>query len=321
MQINLVFLGFLSQNTNVIQQNRGKSVADPKRLFLFAGFDKDNIIDDTVVYYVNALSKLGDVVFVVDNDLPKSELKKISKIPHVLYVGAGRHGEYDFGSYKRGYLWAKKILKKYDWLYFANDSVYGPLNDLKPILDKLEHSGADLVGMTANRDNYTPLHVQSWFAGFNKKVFNSTFFDSFMKKIARIPHKTSLVLKYEVGLSSLIMRHGFKMHVVVDANNNKIYEDPRYMLVSGVPFIKKTAVARLRKLYFLYPHLDDDVLLDYIVAHMRRHNVKLVKNDYRIVYELRILGVPLLRMLAKDEKYYKLYLFNFIPLVKYVKHG
>ena len=28
-----------------------------KRLFLFAGYDKDNIVDDTVIYYLNALSK------------------------------------------------------------------------------------------------------------------------------------------------------------------------------------------------------------------------------------------------------------------------
>lgn len=30
-----------------------------KRLFLFAGYDKDNIIDDTLVWYLNELSKLG----------------------------------------------------------------------------------------------------------------------------------------------------------------------------------------------------------------------------------------------------------------------
>ena len=120
-----------------------------KRLFLFAGFDKDNIIDDTVIYYIKELSKIGDIVFVADNDLPSSEIKKISKIPHVLYAGAVRHEEYDFGSYKRAYLWAKqnKILKQYNWMYLVNDSVYGPLNDLEPIVKKLETSGAELIGM------------------------------------------------------------------------------------------------------------------------------------------------------------------------------
>ena len=301
--------------------NQGCKMSDLKRLFLFAGFDKDNIVDDTVVYYVNALSMLGDIIFVVDNALPDNELTKISKIPHVLYVKSERHGEYDFGSYKRGYLWAKenKILEKYNWLYFVNDSVYGPLNDLKPILEKLENSGAELVGMTSERDNYTPLHVQSWFVGFGKNVFNSDFFNNFMQKITHISHKTSLVLKYEVGLSSLIMRHGFKMKVVVDAENNKIYDEPRYMLIVGVPFIKKPAVAKLRRLYFLYPHLDDDILLDYIVSHMQRHNVELVNNDYRPKYELRILGIPFLRIISKDSKFYKLYLFNFIPIAKFMK--
>ena len=36
-----------------------------KRLFLFAGFDRDNIVDDTLIYYIQALSKLGDIIFVM----------------------------------------------------------------------------------------------------------------------------------------------------------------------------------------------------------------------------------------------------------------
>ncbi len=292
-----------------------------KRLFIFAGFDKDNIIDNTVIYYVNVLSKLGDVIFVMDNDLPKSEMKKISKIPNVLYANALRHQEYDFGSYKRGYLWAKenKILNKYDWVYFVNDSVYGPLYNLNPILTNLESSDADLIGMTANRDNITPWHVQSWFVGFDKKVFTKAFFDNFMQKITRIPNKMNLVLKYEVGLSWLIIRNGFKAQVVLDAENNNVYDDPRSALVNGVPFVKKTAASKLHKLCFLYPHLDDDVLLDYISAHMQRHNVKMVKNSFRDIYELRFLGIPLLRISEKNHKYYKVYLFSCIPIFKVIK--
>ena len=44
-----------------------------KRLFLFAAYDKNNVIDDTVVHYVKHLSSLGDVIFVMDNHLSQSE--------------------------------------------------------------------------------------------------------------------------------------------------------------------------------------------------------------------------------------------------------
>jgi lipopolysaccharide biosynthesis protein len=292
-----------------------------KRLFLFAGFDKDNIVDDTVVYYVNALSKFGDVVFVMDNDLPKNQLEKISKMPHVLYANGMRHGEYDFGSYKRAYLWAKqnKILDDYDWLYLVNDSVYGPLWDLTNVLDNLENSDADLVGMTANCDKCTPEHVQSWFVGCAHKVFASDFFDKFMCKITRIPNKTALVLKYEVGLSWMIVRRGFKMKTLVNAKDNNIYQEPCSILVKGVPFVKKNGAANLRKLYFLNPHIEDDVYLDYMVAHMQRHNVKL-QDILRNVYDLRLFGIPLLRVSVKGSSgAYKVYLFNCIPILKITK--
>ena len=292
-----------------------------KRLFLFAGFDRDNIIDDTVVYYIKALSVLGDVVFVTDNELSDEETKKISNIPNVLHIYASKHGEYDFGSYKRGFLWAlnKNVLKNYDWVYFVNDSVYGPLYDIDPILKNLEKSGSDLVGMTESYDDNTPSHVQSWFIGFSKKVFTQKFFKDFIEKISRIPNKTSLIMKYEVGLSHTIMRHGFKSSVLVNAKDNTIYENPRFILTKGLPFVKKSAISNLRRIYFLYPYVEREELLDFITAHMKRHNITMVKNSFRDVYKLHLFGIQLLRISAKRSKYYKVYLFKYIPILKIVK--
>ena len=37
-----------------------------KRLFLFAGYDKSGIIDNTLLHQIRALSELGDVIFVME---------------------------------------------------------------------------------------------------------------------------------------------------------------------------------------------------------------------------------------------------------------
>lgn len=288
-----------------------------RRLFLFAGFDKDNIVDDTVVYYVRALSELGDVVFIADNDLPKSEIEKISEIPNVLYADAVRHCEYDFGSYKRGYLWAKHndLLDNYDWVYFVNDSVYGPLWNLALTLSGLEKSGADFVGMTSNSATNRPVHIQSWFIGFSAPVFTAKFFDDFMQKITRQPDKTSLIFKYEVGLSCLIMRHGFQGKTVLDSVKNKAYKDPWWAVSQGMPFVKKLAVQNLGRLYFLYPFVDNDVVLNLMTEHMRRHNM-VFNQPSDTLYEMRFLGVPLIRICQRGSATYKVYLFNSIPILK-----
>lgn len=313
---------FLLQNERIKSQ-KGLLMPKTKRLFLFAGFDRDNVIDDTLIYYVNALSKLGDIVFVMDNDIEDTEIKKISKIPNVLHASAARHGEYDFGSYKRAFAWAhdKKILNKYDWVYFVNDSVFGPFNDLEPILTKQEKSGADMIGMSSNYDGYTPLHIQSWFIGFDKKIFTSEFFENFIRSITHIPNKMHLVLKYEVALTNIVLRHGFKMNVILDAHNTDMYDDPRPVLVAGVPFIKKSAISRVCDLCFIYPHMDDEVLLKHVIAYMKRYDIKLDKDSYRDVYMLKLFGVPILRITSKDSKYYKIYLFGCVPVLKIIKNA
>ena len=48
-----------------------------KRLFLFAAFDKFQHVDSTLMRFLNALSKLGDIAFVMDNELPDAEITAI----------------------------------------------------------------------------------------------------------------------------------------------------------------------------------------------------------------------------------------------------
>ena len=99
-----------------------------KILAVFAGYDKDNIIDDYVVYYIKELKKIADIIYVSDCNMLDNELNKISE--HCIHLINGHHGEYDFGSYKRGYLYAKEnnILQNYNKIIFCNDSCYGPFS-------------------------------------------------------------------------------------------------------------------------------------------------------------------------------------------------
>ena len=62
------------------------------RVCIFAHYDKDNIIDDYVIYYLNALKKdFNKIIFVSDSDLPKEQTEKLSSICD--YVQAYHQGE------------------------------------------------------------------------------------------------------------------------------------------------------------------------------------------------------------------------------------
>lgn len=296
-----------------------------KRLFIFASYDKDGIIDPTLLHYLNALSELGDIVFTMDNDISDAELSKVTAIHNVLHATATRHGEYDFGSYKRGYIWAhdNKILEKYDWVYLVNDSVYGPLFDLKPAVEKLESNGTDLTGLVSSEINKFPPHVQSWFVGLSKKIFIADFFEEFITNVSHQAHKALIVLKYEVRMSRLIIDHGYKMSVIFSDPDAIIYRDANPVLNAGVPFVKKATMKSCEIIEFLNPYTTGK-FVDDILNYAIRHNCnKSMIGKYIKIFRFALLGLPLLSVFRRDSEYkngiidYKVKLFDRIAIAKF----
>jgi hypothetical protein len=222
-----------------------KKMSKTNRLFIFAAYDPIGlgIVDDTLLIYLKELHKLGDVVFFMDNDASESELDKTR--PYAIHAGAGRHGEYDFGSYKRGYVWARDNLdlSDYDWIYMANDSVYAPLHPLRPVIEKLESIGTDATGMMCNPNSKHP-HIQSWFVGISPKVFDSPWFDAFIRGIARQPGKGEVTYLYEQGFTRLLEKNGLPWKCAYTIWNRGIYNRVRSLFARGFPFMKKSTLSR-----------------------------------------------------------------------------
>lgn len=180
-----------------------------KRATVFAHYDKNNTVQDYVFYYLEELKKVSEIIiFVSDSSLNENEIKKISSIANV--VIAKPHGEYDFGSYKIGfkYLEDNNIIDIIDELVFANDSCFGPVIDIKKLWQDMNNKSCDYWGISYNLSKKL-LHVQSYFLVFKKQVFNSDIFKDFMYKITTQKSKDEIVLKYEIGLSQLLIDNKF----------------------------------------------------------------------------------------------------------------
>lgn len=214
-----------------------------KRLFLFAGYDKDGIIDDALVHYVSAVSKFGDIVLCMDSDTPDPELKKIQK--YCVHATGVRHGEYDFGSYKRAYIWSTENLNltDYDFIYMINDSVYGPLYDLTPYFKKLESSQSDAFGLVKNPHREHP-HIQSWFIGLRPTAFTAKWFDTFMHGITKQKSKGLITREYEQGLTKLIMQHNLSWYCIYSARGRGVYNNIKKLYCAKMPFMKRVAFSR-----------------------------------------------------------------------------
>ena len=214
-----------------------------KRLFLFAGYNANGIIDAALVYYVNALASFGDVVLVMDSDCPASELKKVSDA--TIHTSASRHGEYDFGSYKRAYVWAHKnlVLSDYDFVYMVNDSVYGPLYDMAPYFEKMELLPNDAFGIVKNPHREHP-HIQSWFVGLRPSVFMTKWYDEFIRSVTKQVNKGKITKLYEQGLSKLITENGLTWSCLYTVRNRGIYNKIKKLYRAKMPFMKKIAFNR-----------------------------------------------------------------------------
>lgn len=270
-----------------------------KRAAVFAHYDKDNIIDDYVIYYLRALKEIAEeLVFVSCNELSEDEKCKLDGIAD--FVIAEKHDEYDFGSYKRGYLYLKSRLNSFEELIFANDSCYGPLYSLRQIFEKMEKgSRCDFWGITKNRfgviknksSKYVRAirpHIQSYFLVFNKNVFTSEVFSNFIKSIRHLDNKNEIIINYEIGLSELLRQEGF-----IDASFINSFLRFNHVVISlwrllvqryRMPFVK-CSILRLKNQEFTYTDKWQEVILknsDYPIALIEKNLERTLVNEDKL---------------------------------------
>jgi lipopolysaccharide biosynthesis protein len=291
-----------------------------KRLFIFAGYDSDGVIDSALLHYISALSGVGDVVFCMDNAAPESELARVREIPNVLYAAAQRHAEYDFGSYKRGYAWAAQrgILDGYDWVYFANDSVYGPIKDLEPYLVGLEEKNTDITGMYYAVGGPHPNYIQSWFFGLGKNVALADWVAEFFNNVTRQNGKEDVVAKYEIGFSTAARENNCSIgYFISGAENNDCMRHPLRTLQQGLPFIKKNpfAIGGIKNERNAAKYMDAE-FLQKMMNSMARKGLNFSK--YKKLWDVRLFGfLPLagvFREKTGGTDKVKVFVFRYIKL-------
>ncbi len=264
-----------------------------KRLFLVAGYDAHGAIDASCVYLVKSLSTYGDVIFCMDSDAPASELKKLT--PYILHACAMRHGEYDFGSYKRAYTYARdnNLLGNYEFVYLINDSVYGPLHDIGPYLNTMENFNTDAFGLV-EKLHYDHPHIQSWFIGCHKSVFLSNWFDEFITSVKSHTSKGTITALYEQGFTKRIISHKLTYKCIYAVRGRAVYNHVKSLYKRGLPFMKKMALSRHggalgRQVQYVLHHTPDSIRVPIMENAIRTYGEKymcwlLTRNPIKIMY-------------------------------------
>lgn len=188
-----------------------------RRAAVFASYSGNGTIEPYVLHYLRGLREVCDnIVFVSDNPLFPGERIKLDGLVTCMLVA--RHGEYDFGSYKRGWDWMRTsgALEVADELLFCNDSCYGPFHPFAGVFETMARRPCDFWGLSMYqiRDRQTRalhLHFQSFFLVFRRPVFMSAAFTDFMASIRKLPEPTRehVVEHYEFKLTRYLEEAGF----------------------------------------------------------------------------------------------------------------
>ena len=227
------------------------SKMERQRVAIFASYSSDGLLPPQVLPYLAGLKQLTKAIVVVcDNDLLPGEREKL--VPFAAHVITGRHGEYDFGSYKRGTAWAREIglLSDADDLILCNDSCYGPIGSFAPMFTAMEARQLDFWGATDSHE-FT-YHLQSYWLVLSRKAFQSEAFTSFIEGVKKQDSVQQVILNYELGLTKTLMEAGFKAGAMVsnslkgchpkDPSYNNLTLFPLYTLERGIPLVKVKAL-------------------------------------------------------------------------------
>jgi lipopolysaccharide biosynthesis protein len=175
-----------------------------RRLFIFAHFDLDDLIDPYVIQYLSSLADFGSVMFVSTSQLSSAQIAKVR--PYTIKALWRPNVGYDFMSWQLGL----KLIKDpelYDETIICNDSVYAPIFPLGEMFEAMENSQAPYWGVTSNSE--VARHIQSYFVAFRRPVLDRQEFWQFWNDVSPQPNKRAIIERYEVGLSLLLEHLGF----------------------------------------------------------------------------------------------------------------
>ena len=251
-----------------------ESTGAPRRVCLFAGYDRDGIVDDYVVDFISELKNHSDVFYLADNEMLPDELKKLEGLTKGAW--AFRHGEYDFGSYSRlaRDLVGWDSIRKYDELLLVNDSSY-LLSSLTPIFQKMDNIQCDWWGLQATKgisatrnapSNRFPEKIPmqkvieelltkfeedaqydflfgSYFLAFRQKALEKNgVLEQTLNSVRREISKKNIILRYEIGLTRRLILAGYTPASFIDHLYpfHPIYTNYHFDLIrDGFPLFKR----------------------------------------------------------------------------------
>lgn len=199
-----------------------------KRLLIYLTYDKQNIIDAYIGYFLHCMRPIADTIITVCN-MPYIEKGLHNLSDHADGIFYRENKGLDCGGFKDGLCqfvgWEQ--LKDYDEVILANDSFYGPFQDIGHIFLEMEarhldfwglmKRGSGAYGMTGK----DPEHILSFFYVFQAPMIHSLDFRSYWEDMPYYKDYRTVVKQYERQLTKHFAELGYTYGTYADTEPNE----------------------------------------------------------------------------------------------------
>lgn len=191
-----------------------------KRIILYVHYDPDGIVDEHIVYQIDAFFKFGcDIIFISNSQI--SNIDVIENICKDIIIRENRG--FDFFAWKEILLsHPKEHWLNWDEIILMNSTCYGPIFPLHEVFETMDKKECDFWGITEYyADKSYDTHLQSYFINFRKSLFYHNLFFDFFRKINCYKSAKDVIDNAESKLTPYLKHNGFKYLSYINIKDKK----------------------------------------------------------------------------------------------------
>lgn len=151
------------------------------------------------------------VLIVANGGLPAESRAQL--LPHVWKILERPNIGYDFGGYRDGILQLRAWKIDPDKLLILNDSIWFPIFNNDTLLDRMDETGADVVG-TVLRQKDNVLFLESYLYLVNGPVLQNREMRHFWRSFKLTANKYKVIRRGERGHSVALQAAGFRLQAM-----------------------------------------------------------------------------------------------------------
>lgn len=198
--------GYLRSPRQVVSAWPEGAVTLGARVAVVCHYDAAGRVRPDLFNHLSALREAGICVVLVSNSFTLEAEAAAHLRPICAAILVRRNVGYDFCAWRDALEHLGLPRADTEEVLLVNDSVYGPLSDLTPVLARIEQTGADVVALTDSRQR--GWHLQSYFVCFKRAALHSAAWRRFWASVRPVPSKQWVINHCEVGLTRRLRDEG-----------------------------------------------------------------------------------------------------------------